>query len=140
MANRKRNRAAQTLIEEMPIDVLDVLQDKLREFLGKAFTLVLAGSGGTLGARNYHLQIYRTRTDLSIETHGAVQGDFIEQIFKVARQMKAMMGNTAALEQMGGNNNVRLLCWMSDASGTPHEERAVNEMRLRSRSFQQPAR
>lgn len=139
MTNRKRSKA-KVLIEEIPLEVLDVLQDKLREFLGRAFTLVLAGSGGVLGARNYHLQIYHTRTDLSIETHGVVQDDFIEQIFKVARQMKAMMSNTATLDQMGGSGNVRLLCWMSDACGTPKEEQAINEMRVRSRSFQHSVR
>lgn len=139
MANRKRSKT-KVLIEEIPLEVLDVLQEKLREFLGRAFTLVLAGSGGLLGARNYHLQIYHTRTDLAIETHGVVQGDFIEQIFKVARQMKAMMSNTATLDQMGGSGNVRLLCWMSDASGTPKEEQAINEMRVRSRSFQHSVR
>jgi hypothetical protein len=124
------------LIEELPIEVMDALQDKLREFLGENFTVVLAGSGGHKESTHYHLQIYYKNTDLCIETQGVVQADFIEQIFNVARQMKSMMANTATLNRMTGSGDVRLLCWISDAACTPKAQGKTKKLHYRKRSFQ----
>ncbi|HEX8596487.1 MAG TPA: hypothetical protein VF682_24880 [Pseudomonas sp.] len=124
------------LIEELPIEVMDALQDKLREFLGENFTVVLAGSGGREESTHYHLQIHCKNTELCVETHDVVQADFIEKIFNVARQMKAMMGNTATLNRMSGNGDVRLLCWISDAACTPKAPTKAKKMPYRKRSFQ----
>jgi len=124
------------LIEEMPIEVMDALQDKLRGFLGENFTVVLAGSGDRQESTRYHLQIYYKNTEMCVETQGAVQADFIEKIFNVARQMKAMMNNTATLNRMSGSGDVRLLCWISDAACTPKVEGKANKLRHRKRSFQ----
>lgn len=133
---RKTAPVTLALIEELPIEVMDALQDKLREFLGDDFTVVLAGSGGRQESMHYHLQIYYKNTDLCVETQGVVQASFIEQIFNVARQMKAMMGNTTTLNRMSGNGDVRLLCWISDAACTPQTESKVSKQRYRKRSFQ----
>src|SRR5450830_336950 len=96
--------SAQRWAEETTIDIQDALQDQLRGYLGRGFTSVLLGSGGQSGSRYYSLQIYHDKSGQHLELHGAFDRQCVQEIFRVAQQMK-----TRFQSAQGGDNKVRLL-------------------------------
>src|SRR5450830_1390946 len=80
--------SAERWAEETPIDIQDALQDQLRGYLGRGFTSVLLGSGGQSGSRHYSLQIYHDKSGQHLELYGAFDRQCVQDIFKVAQQMK----------------------------------------------------
>jgi len=96
--------SAERWAEETPIDIQDALQDQLRGYLGRGFTCVLLGSGGQSGSRHYSLQIYHDKSGQHLELHGAFDQQCVQEIFRVAQQMK-----TRFQSAQGGDNKVRLL-------------------------------
>src|SRR5471032_2273767 len=90
---------------ETPIDIQDALQDQLRGYLGRGFTLVLLGRGGESGSHYYSLQIYHDKSGQHLELHGAFDQQCVQDLFKVAQQMKARFQSAA----QAGGNKVRLL-------------------------------
>ncbi|MBV6749812.1 hypothetical protein KV580_05855 [Pseudomonas chlororaphis] len=95
---------AERWVEETPIDIQDALQDQLRGYLGRGFTIVLLGSGGQSGSRHYSLQIYHDKSGQHLELHGAFDRQCVQDIFKAAQQMK-----TRFQSAQGGDSKVRLL-------------------------------
>ncbi|NWB98602.1 hypothetical protein HX882_22140 [Pseudomonas gingeri] len=79
---------AERWVEETPIGIQDALQDQLRAYLGRGFTCVLLGSGGQSGSCHYSLQIYHDKSGQHLELHGAFDRHCVQDIFKVAQQMK----------------------------------------------------
>ncbi len=96
---------AERWTEETPIEIQDALQDQLRGYLGRGFTTVLLGSGGQSGSCRYSLQIYHDKSGQHLELHGAFDRQCVQDIFKVAQQMKARFQSPAR----GADNKVRLL-------------------------------
>ncbi|NWB83627.1 MULTISPECIES: hypothetical protein [Pseudomonas] len=96
--------SAQRWAEETPIDIQDALQDQLRGYLGRGFTCVLLGIGGQSGSRHYSLQIYHDKSGQHLELHGPFDRQCVQDIFRVAQQMKARFRSA-----QGGGNKVRLL-------------------------------
>lgn len=96
--------SARRWAEETPVDIQDALQDQLRGYLGRGFTTVLLGRGGQSGSRDYFLQIYHDKSGQHLELHGAFDQQCVQDIFKVAQQMKARFQSVR-----GDDNNVRRL-------------------------------
>jgi len=128
----RQNRSARPLIEEVPVDVQDALQDQLRAYLGRGFTPVLLGSGGHEGSRRYHLQIYHDKSGRFLELHGDFDERSAQDIFKVAHQMKTMV----APQDSHLGSNVRLIARMTDLPCPEHLKEAARRLQNRERHFQ----
>lgn len=101
-------------LQQITPAVQDLIQDKLYGLLGKGYRVSLFGSESAEGCMHYHLQIAHEPTGMNLEHHERIDADFIEDIFALATQMKAMLDKRATLKRMSGDGQVRLLTWISD--------------------------
>ncbi len=129
---RKIKARPKPLVEEVPLDIQDALQDQLRAYLGRGFTPVLLGSGGQQGSRRYHLQIHHDKSGQYLELHGEFDAHCAEAIFKVAHQLKTMVQPTA--HSLG--RNVRLIARFTDLPCPDVVKGAALRISQQSRRFQ----
>ncbi|EIK95744.1 hypothetical protein PMM47T1_15201 [Pseudomonas sp. M47T1] len=132
LKRKLKARPPRRLVEEVPVNVQDALQDQLRAYLGRGFTPVLLGSGGSDGSRRYHLQIHHDRSGQYLELHGDFDAHGAEAIFKVAHQMKTML--QPAANALG--NNVRLIARITDLPCPDTLKDAARRLATDTRRFQ----
>ncbi|KAF1052766.1 MAG: hypothetical protein GAK43_01740 [Stenotrophomonas maltophilia] len=119
-------------VDEVPLALLDQIQAQLSQILGPRFIVVLAGSGGRIGASHYHLAIQHTTTDLALETEGEVSPGFIEELYALAWQMRRML-ESRELARMDASGPVRMLTWISDVNCPSELRTAAAELAPDSR-------
>lgn len=74
--------------EEMQVAHQDYLQDRMRQFLGRGFNLVMFGSGGESGGRYCHVQIHHDKSGAALELHGVFEDLFVQEVFNAAQRIK----------------------------------------------------
>lgn len=99
--------------DEVPIALLDLVQQRLAGLLGPRFTVVLGGSGNGAGVSHYHLAIQHNQSGVSLEDTGAVGIGFIERLLRMATQLKAML-DSATFSSMASEDPRRPLVWISE--------------------------
>ncbi|MGC4009377.1 MAG: hypothetical protein QM805_10525 [Pseudomonas sp.] len=107
-----------TLVDQVPLRLLDDVQACLAQLLGPSYSIVLASSDDGEGVSHYHLAILHNRSGLSVETQGSVGPTFVEHLFALAWRMKAMV-ESRDLERMDTQGPIRLLTWISDLTCPP---------------------
>lgn len=107
------NVLASAVHDEVPVSLLDLVQQRLARLLGAGYTVVLAGSGDVLGANQYHLAIQHGRSGLSLEDNGPVGPDMVEHLLALGWRTKAML-ESDTFKRMGGDDPKRLVAWISD--------------------------
>ncbi|MFJ4456498.1 hypothetical protein ACIP1G_21755 [Pseudomonas sp. NPDC089392] len=101
--------------EEIPVALLDLIQQRLASLLGSRFTVLLAGSGngnGT-GVSHYHLAIQHNQSGVSLEENGNVSAGFIDRLLRMGAQLGGMF-DSPTFSQMGGDDPGRTLVWISE--------------------------
>lgn len=104
---------ATALHDEVPLSLLDLVQQRLAALLGPRYTVVLAGSGAGPGVEHYHLAIQHNRSGLSLEDNGRVDPGFIERLLALGGRTKAML-DSPTFARMANGNPEHLLAWVSD--------------------------
>ncbi|MCE0853275.1 MULTISPECIES: hypothetical protein [Pseudomonas] len=99
--------------DEVPLALLDLVQQRLAGLLGPRFTVVLGGSGNGAGVSHYHLAIQHNQSGVSMEDTGAVGTGFIDRLLRMATQLKAML-DSATFSSMGSDDPHRPLVWISE--------------------------
>jgi hypothetical protein len=103
--------------DEVPVVLLDLVQQRLAELLGPRFTVVLAASGDGAGVSHYHLAIQHQQSGISLEDTGNVSVGFIEQLLRMATQLRGML-DSPTFSKMGSNDPDRALVWISELAST----------------------
>ena len=101
--------------DEIPIALLDLIQQRLASLLGSRFTVVLAGSsnGNSTGVSHYHLAIQHNQSGVSLEENGNVSAGFIDRLLRMGTQLGGMF-DSPTFNQMGGDDPGRTLVWISE--------------------------
>lgn len=101
--------------DEIPVALLDLLQQRLTSLLGSRFTVVLAGSGNgnSAGVSHYHLAIQHNQSGVSLEDNGDISAGFIDRLLRMVAQLKGML-DSPTFNQMGSDDPGRTLVWISE--------------------------
>lgn len=103
------------LHDEVPLSLLDLVQQRLAQMIGPHFTVVLCGSGEGDGVSRYHLAIQHNRSGVSLEHSGMVEPGFIEQLLTLGQGTRTMI-ESPAFERMLSDDPARPLTWISDCA------------------------
>lgn len=104
---------ATALVDEVPLSLLDLLQQRLASLLGPRYTVVLAGSGNGSGVSQYHLAIQHNHSGLSLEDNGGVGPGFVERLLALGVRTKSMLESPTFTRMLDGNPE-QLLTWISE--------------------------
>ncbi|MEN5141613.1 hypothetical protein [Pseudomonas juntendi] len=99
--------------DEVPLALLDLVQQRLVNLLGPHFTVTLGGSGNGEGVSHYHLAIEHNQSGVSMVDTGDVGSGFIEHLLRLAGQVRKML-DSATFTRMGSNDPNRPLVWLSE--------------------------
>jgi len=99
--------------DEVPIALLDLVQQRLASLLGPRFTVVLGGSGDGTGVSHYHLAIHHSQSGVSLEDYGDVGAGFIERLLRMSAQVRDML-DSATFDRMASDDPGRPLVWLSE--------------------------
>lgn len=129
------------LLDQVPLQLLDDVQDRLAELLGSPYSIVLASSDDGDGVSHYHLAILHNRSGLSLETQGSVGPTFVEDLFALAWRMKSMI-ESPDLQRMDVQGPARLLTWISDVTCPAQLQARARKLHpaTRRRVFQAPGK
>jgi len=99
--------------DDVPVALLDLVQQRLAGLLGPRFTVTLNGSGTGEAARHYRLAIQDLQSGLWLEDTGVVGDGFVEHLLRLGAQTRTML-ESATFGLMGTNNPNRPLVWISE--------------------------
>lgn len=98
---------------EIPVALLDLVQQRLATLLGPRFTVVLGGSGNGDGVSHYHLAIQHNQSGVSLEDYGDVGAGFVEHLLRMGTQVRDMLDSTT-FSRMGSDDPGRPLVWLRE--------------------------
>ena len=99
--------------DEVPLALLDLVQQRLASLLGPRFTVVLGGSGDGAGVSHYHLAIQHNQSGISLEDYGTVTAGFIERLLRMSTQVRDML-DSATFSLMASEHPGRPLVWLRE--------------------------
>ncbi|WP_336332573.1 hypothetical protein [Pseudomonas putida] len=99
--------------DEVPMALLDLVQQRLASLLGPHFTVTLGGSGNGDGVSHYHLAIQHQQSEVCLEDTGDVGSGFIEHLLRLATQARNML-DSDTFSRMGSDDPGRPLVWLSE--------------------------
>ncbi|MBB3274167.1 hypothetical protein FHW75_005388 [Pseudomonas sp. OG7] len=99
--------------DEVPLALLDLVQQRLANLLGPRFTVVLGGSGNGAGVSHYHLAIQHNQSGVSLEDYGDVGAGFIERLLRMGTQVRDML-DSATFNHMASDDPRRPLVWLRE--------------------------
>jgi hypothetical protein len=99
--------------DEVPLALLDLVQQRLANLLGPRFTVVLGGSGNGAGVSHYHLAIQHNQSGVSLEDYGDVGAGFIERLLRMGTQVRDML-DSATFNHMASDAPRRPLVWLRE--------------------------
>ncbi|UMY59215.1 hypothetical protein [Pseudomonas sp. LS.1a] len=99
--------------DEVPVALLDLVQQRLASLLGPRFTVILGGSGKGEGISHYHLAIQHNQSGVCLEDTGDVSDGFTEHLLRLGAQTKNML-ESVTFGRMGSSDPDRPLVWISE--------------------------